>query len=487
MFRMFNILASSFLALLLVAAPTAHAAVFRVTKVADTADGACNHDCSLREAVLAANAAPGPDVVLLGSGVVAYTLTRAGDGEDQGATGDLDILDDLAIAGENPMSSAIDGGTLDRVLDVHAGASLEVVGVWIRNGLTDHEPGGGIRVAGELTLTNSIVNASAAPDDFGGGVHGEGESSAIRLVRSSISGNRAASGGGISSEGVIDLINSTVVDNFAVAGSGGGLYASSKSHGTVSNSTFAHNDASEKGGGVFVGSEPFISVTHPVFKNSIIAANGGGIHGDCSGSALSAGNNLVGIGGGCLDFAASTNLLGTAASPLDPGLNDAGLVGGNTVAFVPKATSPAVNHGSGCEAADQRGAVRPEPCDIGSVEVTAQCISGGGKLCLQNGRFQVEVRYDTTTGTDGTGLAIPLTNDSGYFWFFNSANVELTVKVLDGCGVNNKYWVFVSGMTNVAVRMTVTDLVTGVTKTYTNPLNQTFKTVTDTSAFASCG
>ena len=50
-----------------------------------------------------------------------------------------------------------------------------------------------------------------------------------------------------------------------------------------------------------------------------------------------------------------------------------------------------------------------------------------------------------------------LTDDSGYLWFFDADNIELIVKVLDGCGVNNRYWVFAGGLTNVEVDIIVTD------------------------------
>jgi len=68
----------------------AEALTFVVTKTADTADGVCNADCSLREAIIAANALAGPDTITLPAGN--YVLTIAGDtGEDASATGDLDI------------------------------------------------------------------------------------------------------------------------------------------------------------------------------------------------------------------------------------------------------------------------------------------------------------------------------------------------------------------------------------------------------------
>ncbi|HEX2551742.1 MAG TPA: CSLREA domain-containing protein, partial [Nocardioidaceae bacterium] len=66
------------LASLALAVP-AGAAVFTVTKTADTLDGACApDDCSLREAVAEANRLDDVDVIELPAGV--YTLTRANSG-----------------------------------------------------------------------------------------------------------------------------------------------------------------------------------------------------------------------------------------------------------------------------------------------------------------------------------------------------------------------------------------------------------------------
>src|SRR5215216_4717200 len=98
------------------AAPAAYAATYSVTKTADTAVGACDSDCSLREAIIAANAAPGADTITLPAGT--FTLTRAGAGEDAAATGDLDIAGDLTIAGKGAGTTIIDGGGIDRVVDV---------------------------------------------------------------------------------------------------------------------------------------------------------------------------------------------------------------------------------------------------------------------------------------------------------------------------------------------------------------------------------
>ncbi len=98
------------------------------------------------------------------------------------------------------------------------------------------------------------------------------------------------------------------------------------------------------------------------------------------------------------------------------------------------------------------------------------------------GRFLVETTYETSDQS-GAGHSRLLTNDTGYFWFFNSANVEVVVKVLDGCGVNNRFWVFAAGLTNVHTVVKVTDRQRGTVKTYNNPQGTAFAPIQDTGAF----
>ncbi len=119
---------------------------------------------------------------------------------------------------------------------------------------------------------------------------------------------------------------------------------------------------------------------------------------------------------------------------------------------------------------------------VGSV----MCTPTATNLCLSGGRFQVNARWTTSDGKSGDGQAVRLTTDTGYFWFFNPANAEMTIKVLNACSFNGKYWVFAGGMTDVQVDITVTDTKTGAVRTYKNALGTPFVTITDTGAFATC-
>jgi len=113
------------------------------------------------------------------------------------------------------------------------------------------------------------------------------------------------------------------------------------------------------------------------------------------------------------------------------------------------------------------------------------CIEGPNTLCLNDGRFTVQVDWQSNTD-NGKGVAVKETGDSGLFWFFRPSNLEMLVKVLNACGVNQRYWVFLAATTNVGYQVAVTDNRTGFFKTYTNTKGQAAEPVLDTGAFPSC-
>jgi hypothetical protein len=98
----------------------------------------------------------------------------------------------------------------------------------------------------------------------------------------------------------------------------------------------------------------------------------------------------------------------------------------------------------------------------------------------------VQAIFATPAGQTGEGEAVSETSDTGMFWFFSANNLEVIVKVVNGCDLNQRYWVFASGLTNVAVTVRVTDTRTGILRTYTNPRDVAFQPIQDTAAFATC-
>ncbi len=100
--------------------------------------------------------------------------------------------------------------------------------------------------------------------------------------------------------------------------------------------------------------------------------------------------------------------------------------------------------------------------------------------------FVIGAEWTRPDGMSGTALGrlLPDADDSATFWFFRPGNRELIIKILDGCGENGFYWVFLSGLTNLGTVVTVTDIEGDRTKTYENALDNPFVPRLDTRAFA---
>lgn len=221
--------------LLLAASPPLFAATFTVTKTADTADGACDHDCSLREAVQAANAAPGADLIRLSHAY--YRFTRAPQADDDNAVaGDLDVTDDLTLRGL-PDRTTIDADGLDRVVEVLPGVTAEIIDVTLREGAVASR-GGCVYNEGTLTLRRSWASRCRVTLDGsgvldGGGIFNTGE---LRLIfakvylNTALEGLQGGRGGGLfnAAGARLYLYDSDVRDNVTglddAPGQGAGLF-----------------------------------------------------------------------------------------------------------------------------------------------------------------------------------------------------------------------------------------------------------------------
>jgi CSLREA domain-containing protein len=108
-------------------------------------DNTVNGNCTLREAIIAANTDTPVDGCLAGAGTNSiflpagtFFLTIGGAGEDAAATGDLDILDELTITGDSG-STAINGNSIDRVFH-NVGASLTLNDLHVTAGTSHRFP-----------------------------------------------------------------------------------------------------------------------------------------------------------------------------------------------------------------------------------------------------------------------------------------------------------------------------------------------------------
>jgi ELWxxDGT repeat protein len=148
---------------------------------------------------------------------------------------------------------------------------------------------------------------------------------------------------------------------------------------------------------------------------------------------------------------------------------------GDTLAFPPG--TPATGGGVANDLPPLRLAARPAPASSSSV-----CAPSPTRLCLGDGRFEVEARWRDFSGETGVGAAFALASESGYFSFFGPENVEAVVKILDGTDVNGRTWLFYASLSNVEFTLEVRDLATGTSRTYVNPLG-TFASFADLDAF----
>ncbi|HEX4952986.1 MAG TPA: S8 family peptidase [Thermoanaerobaculia bacterium] len=123
---------------------------------------------------------------------------------------------------------------------------------------------------------------------------------------------------------------------------------------------------------------------------------------------------------------------------------------------------------------------------LGAPAPGAACSPAANRMCLLGNRFSVMVDWRTANSQQGTGSVVPLSAVSGLFYFFSQDNIEMLFKIIDGCGLNDRFWVFFAATTNADLTVRVTDTRTGQVREYRNPLGQAALPVQDTGAFATC-
>ena len=405
--------------------------VILVTKTADTDDGRCDADCSLREAIQAAGSG---DKIVIPPGT--YT---------SGASVFV-IEKNLVLAGSGADITIIQAAkTLDEatpgVLQIGPSATVNISGVTIQHGKSMNR-GGGIYTSGTLALIDSMISRNEARIQ-GGGIHNGGGTLALinsivsentakiaggisvtnaaniagklTVTNSTVSDNNSGAGGGILSDGgEISATDSSIINNYGGA-SGGGIHNVGGTL-TLIRSTVSGNRALDRGGGILSDGRS----AKLTLKNSTVSGNtadvGGGIHStgalslanstivknhsetgggvyqdgptaslintiiagnvasngaDCSGDFASLGHNLVGDGLACEFRAATGDQVGFQFG-VDPQLGPLQDNGGPTETHALLSGSPAIDAGDdgAAPSTDQRGVVRPQgsASDVGSYE-----------------------------------------------------------------------------------------------------------------------
>jgi hypothetical protein len=316
-------------------------------------DGICLGDpgnqtppgCSLRAAVMEANAHDGVDTINVPAGL--YVLTESGNDEDSGATGDLDVTSIITIvgagSGDDPaVDTIIDGfreeigASADRVLDVQSQGILDITDVRIQNGQWTGN-GGAVRNFGDLTMTDSIVLSSIAGED-GGGFYNH-RNGVLTLRDVTVEDNTAGWGGGLYNnsdgdepEGDEDdppgllIEDSTISSNEALevgeqayGGYGGGLFNDDEA--MIVRTTFEDNTA-EYGGAIYndvddnldrLNQPAELSITDSLLTRNVADEEGGGIYND---GMLTIDRSSVSVNGADDDGGGIYN--GGAEAPLRP-------------------------------------------------------------------------------------------------------------------------------------------------------------------------
>jgi hypothetical protein len=246
--------------------------------------------------------------------------------------------------------------------------------------------GGGLYNDGAMTLTDSTVDENGA--EGGGGMFDTG-TGARSISGSTLSNNGAVGGGAYSGRAgvTMSLTNSTVTGNYA-RDSGGGLLTNGTLellHVTVANN-ITTADAPGAGSGIVIFPAGGASVNmRGVLLNDNLAGDPATNLADCG--FVGGGNIVVTSSGYNLSQDASCGITDTTDKPnTDAQLVALAANGGPTLTHALPSTSMAVDNGGMLDAAfpgvevDQRGVTRDSLLDIGAYEYVAAVVPppGGG-------------------------------------------------------------------------------------------------------------
>lgn len=430
--------------------PAALGANYSVSKIADTNDGTCDADCSLREAVAAANATAAndsiyfalpffasPRTIILTAGEIVFAnngtltiygtganrLTISGNGASRIFASGANVvanLHHLRFTGGNGAGSVNTGrggavynvgGTMVITNSVFSGNSAA------NGGALNNAASASPSVPANLTLNNCWVTNNSSTSS--GSAMQNFSTSTLTLINTSVTNNTSSGtgiAGAVQANGTVSITNSTFSGNTAPSGTGGGVYYNGSSL-IMTNSTLANNSSSLGGGGLHrTGTTPTL-----IMRNTIAANNAGAAATpDVAGLVSSEGNNIIG------NIGTSTGWVGSDLQNTNPVLSPVGSYGGIGGSHVALTGSPALNGGQNCVkdltcatnnppvavSSDQRGALRTDTVDIGSTESSSDFVATLPSALVNQPYNHVlspnvgSFTYSQTSGTLPPGLTV---------------------------------------------------------------------------------
>jgi CSLREA domain-containing protein len=420
------------------AAQNASAVTFTVTR-SDDRDLTCdsNVDCSLREAVKAANVGFASDTINFAAGLSIVTLSDEIEIEPAGS---------LTISGAGANVLTIDGGAgTNRIFYLNK-ADVVISGVTMQggNGGGAANPGVGGAIystQGNLMLDSVVVRNNTATTSLGGGV-ALLSGATYRIINSTFSANSANQCGGIYFYGAsLSMANSSISGNTATTNASGdskGAGMCSGGSATVRNSTITNNSstgAASKGGGVhiFQGTLDIgntiiagnTAMDYPeIFNQTSVTSSGNNLIGDSLGDSTDTNVAITYQSSDILDKppllgALQNNGGGTSTHALLPG-SPAIDKGGNLLTFDPFNNSALTYDQRSLPRIIDGNADAAATVDIGAFEVqaaapTAADVTIGGRISTADGRG-IRNALVTLTTSDGVSRTAQ-TGKSGYFSF----------------------------------------------------------------------
>lgn len=429
---------------------TANGAVYVVTKTADTNDGVCDEDCSLREAIAAANASPDDDEIVFDPGFFNVPRTIVLAGSEMVITNS----GSLRISGPGASKLTLDGNLQSRIISISPGAVVFLDAMTFTRGTgagaTNNNSGGAImNNAGFVTLTNSVVTGNQTTGTAGG-IRNSGTASTFTIINCVISNNSAgSSAGGIQNfnTSFLTVSNTSFIGNSANGGTVGGGAIQANGQVRITNSTFSGNSTTSAGGGIS-SNGTLLLLTNVTMSGNSAVTQGGGLHRGTTNvngylrNTIIAGNDGIGTSPDVTNSAnglasQGSNLIGNVGTStgweasdqlnVNPILGPLAFNGGLGMTHALLAGSPALDNGDDCVltltckannplepvAIDQRGQPRAAVGPLGgsAVDIGAYEDNAVTPAFLNNAELNTEYTYTLMPNATGFVVTAPVPAD----------------------------------------------------------------------------